>query len=452
MLTNKITLSSEKVLNFLIFFIPVSIILGNLITNINIFFICLFGLIKYRLQIFKLDQKILLYLLYSFFAYLILITLIKFIPSLYDKNLYIDSYKYDAAKASMIKSFLYVRYLIFFLVINKLIEQKALNIKHFFISSAFCSLVLALDIIIQVVTGKDLLGYPLIGNTPSGFFGTELVAGGYLQKFSLFFIFYGLFFWFNSLKKKIFFLIITFLFFLGLIVITNNRMPVLLFFASIFVFCLIERKIRKYSFIIVALSLIPFFLVTKFNVKYSHSIDNFYNTTKQIIQEAPKLFYYGKFNEKWYQHISKKNIIKSGPNGHLLVFNTGIQQWKESKLFGSGLKSTKINCKYNIEFVVCSSHPHNYIIEIFLDVGIIGFILIYTIFIYAVLNFKKFYKKNSNSKLRFISMPFFLIIFLEFFPLRSSGSFFTTSNAVLIFLFLAFLINSSRLYFVEKKI
>ena len=309
---------------------------------------------------------------------------------------------------------------------------------------------MGLDIIIQVLTGKDLLGYSIIGNTPSGFFGTELVAGGYLQKFSLFFIFYGLFFWHNSQKKQIIFFVFSFLFFLGLVIVTNNRMPILLFLTSIFIFCLIEEKIKKYFFIIIVLSLIPFFLVTKFNVKYSQSFDNFYNTTKQIIREAPKLFYYGKFNDKWYQSVQEKNIIKSGPNGHLLVFNTGIQQWKESKLFGRGLKSTKINCKYNVEFVVCSSHPHNYIIELLLDVGIIGFILFYTVFIYAVLNFKRFYKNNSASKFRFVAMPFFLIIFLEFFPFRSSGSFFTTSNAVLIFLFLAFLVNSSKLNLGEK--
>ena len=163
--------------------------LGNLVTNINIVLICLFGLIKYKFQIFKLDQKVYQYLLYSFFGYLIVITLVKYLPALYDKTLYVDLYKYDALKENIIKSFLFLRYLIFFLVINKLIQEKILNIKLFFISCAFFSSILAIDIFIQVVTGSDLLGYTIINNRPSGFFGSELVAGGYLQKFSLFFVF-----------------------------------------------------------------------------------------------------------------------------------------------------------------------------------------------------------------------------------------------------------------------
>ena len=449
MLTNKLIFSNKSLFNFLILFIPLSLMLGNLVTNINIVLICLFGLIKYKFQIFKLDQKVYQYLLYSFFGYLIVITLVKYLPALYDKTLYVDLYKYDALKENIIKSFLFLRYLIFFLVINKLIQEKILNIKLFFISCAFFSSILAIDIFIQVVTGSDLLGYTIINNRPSGFFGSELVAGGYLQKFSLFFVF-GIAFLFNTKSKKMFFFLsISMFFFFLAILLTNNRMPLLIFLGSIFIFFWLEKKIRKFFFILFLTSLITIFLGIKiFTSSYSEKIEftgpvmSFYYTTKELIQKGPELFYYGKLDER----------VQMGSNGHLLVFNTGIQQWKKSKIFGNGMKSTIINCKYNTPFLVCTSHPHNYIIEILLDVGIIGFILIYTLFFLATLNFFKFYNNTTDLRLKLISVPFFLITFFEFFPLRSSGSFFTTNNSVVIFLMLAFFINISRLHSEDKKL
>ena len=47
-------------------------------------------------------------------------------------------------------------------------------------------LTVGIDILIQVIFEKNILGYPITLNKPSSFFGTEHIAGGYIQKFSLF--------------------------------------------------------------------------------------------------------------------------------------------------------------------------------------------------------------------------------------------------------------------------
>ncbi len=124
---------------------------------------------------------------------------------------------------------------------------------------------------------------------------------------------------------------------------------------------------------------------------------------------------------------------------------------EENKIFGSGLKSFRINCEYG-KNTTCQTHPHNYFIEIMLDTGLIGLSLIYLIFIFAFFNFLKFYNGNINLQTRLISMPYFLIFFFEFFPLRSSGSFFTTTNSILIFLTLAIIINIEKIDNIEKKL
>ena len=144
-----------------------------------------------------------------------------------------------------------------------------------------------------------------------------------------------------------------------------------------------------------------------------------------------------------------KNKKSLGSN-HILLFNTGIQQWKESKIIGNGLKSFRINCEYakfkqfkNYHF--CGTHPHNYTIEIMAETGLIGVFLIYFLFLVSFYRSIEFYKKNFKINSIILSFPFFLIVVLELFPIKSSGSFFTTSVSSVFFLMLPFFINISKL-------
>ena len=159
-----------------------------------------------------------------------------------------------------------------------------------------------------------------------------------------------------------------------------------------------------------------------------------YSNAIEIIKKSPELFYYNTYDGKEMESI--------GQSGYLVHFNSGIQVWKSNKVFGGGLKSFRLNCTYGNN-QTCNTHPHNYLIEILVDTGLVGFILIYLIFIFSIFNFYKFYKYDLNSKALYI--PFFLIIFLEIFPLRSSGSFFTTGTACITFFMLAVTIGCSSL-------
>ena len=67
MLTNKISNLCQNLLNIIISIIPLSIILGSLAININVVLICLLGIVTYKSRIFKMEHRIFLYLIYSFF-------------------------------------------------------------------------------------------------------------------------------------------------------------------------------------------------------------------------------------------------------------------------------------------------------------------------------------------------------------------------------------------------
>ena len=103
------------------------------------------------------------------------------------------------------------------------------------------------------------------------------------------------------------------------------------------------------------------------------------------------------------------------------------------------------NAKFSI--FSCSTHPHNYYLELLSESGLIGTILMIAFFI--VLLSKSFYclkeyNRSLSTELIF-SIPFIIVIFIDIWPLRSSGSFFTSGNATFFWL-------SVAIFLAQKKI
>ena len=119
------------------------------------------------------------------------------------------------------------------------------------------------------------------------------------------------------------------------------------------------------------------------------------------------------------------------PNVHAKEFISGFKTWNENKILGGGLKSFRFNCPKI--YINCNNHPHNYYLEVLSDLGIIGFFIIITLLTYL------FYKTFFSKKI--VIIPFSLILFGEVFPLKTTGSFFSTSNSAFIFLFISLIIS-----------
>ena len=89
-------------------------------------------------------------------------------------------------------------------------------------------------------------------------------------------------------------------------------------------------------------------------------------------------------------------------------------------------------------------HPHNYYLEILTETGIAGFLLILCIF---VLSLYSVISKISLSTLILnyqIITPFIFLFLIEVFPLKGTGSFFTTVNASYLFLIMGIMIGLVR--------
>jgi hypothetical protein len=444
-----------NLINLLIALIPFTIILGNLAININIILICIFGITLYKLQIFKVDKKLYQYLIYSFFLYLILITLItninliiNFVPKI--AGLYFNVTK-DLYVENIIKSFMFLRFLILFLVINKLFEKNNFNLKFFYISCSFFVFLISLDIIIQSVFGKNLLGNPIVYNRPTSFFGNEYIAGGYIQKFSLFFMF--LFVSYVNENKKNFYFFILSISFLIPIILTVNRMPMLMYISSIFLIFFLRKQFKS-ILIFLLIVLLVFFSILKFypKTRMGMNLKKFHESSFQILNtvidfstKEPKkdvLLDDDVYGPSLPKLFTDKVVYNLDREGYILHFNSALQIWQTNKIFGFGIKSFRFNCTYGVG-QTCATHPHNYYLEILLDTGVVGLTLILLILVYSIFNFFNFYRYSSSANLKFFSIPFFIVFILEFLPLRSSGSFFTTNNAAIIFLMLAVIVGIS---------
>ena len=84
------------------------------------------------------------------------------------------------------------------IIVYLLSEYDILNFKYFFVSAAFSSVFISLDIIFQYIFGFNIIGLKSLHVTQNlpgyyfrnaGFFGDELIAGGFIKNFSFFSIF-----------------------------------------------------------------------------------------------------------------------------------------------------------------------------------------------------------------------------------------------------------------------
>ena len=178
------------ILNILFSLIPLSYIIGNFAINLNIFLLIVFSLIVHNKKIFKtklllIDKIILCFFVFALFS--AIINTIELSSSDHDYSI-------------LIKSILFFRYLLLYFILRFLVENNIINFKWFFISSLICTLFVSLDIFYQFTFNENIFGLePLHPSKLSGPFGDELVAGGYIHKFSLFSIFILPFFKFKKI-------------------------------------------------------------------------------------------------------------------------------------------------------------------------------------------------------------------------------------------------------------
>ena len=432
----KNTGNAKNYFSFLLALLPISFIAGNMIININVIILIISALVFYKIELFKFQFKLLDKFLLIFFI-LILFT------ALYNDIFFIVNDLYPSGYHTILKSVLFLKYLFLYFTIKFLIGNRIINLKYFFISCTSCALFVSFDIFYQFIFGRDLFGFEPVGRRLSGPFGDELIAGGYLQRFSIFSFFLTPLFFKDFSSKYLKFLIpIFFVIFFTALMLSGNRMPFILFVFTIFLIVLFQKQARKYllSFIII----FSFLFIFIYNANYKAKMN--FDTFKIQISSMLVLAAKGDFKNK------------NSPQ-YLREFATFYDTWLINKYIGGGVKNFRYYCHHrpnkdkNSKFI-CNMHPHNYYLEILTETGVIGFIVISLIFLQVLyLSFYKKYIIKSSLSANNIIVPFIFLFIAEIFPLKSTGSFFTTGNTTYLFLILAAIIGlSCKENLIEKKI
>ena len=122
--------------------------------------------------------------------------------------------------------------------------------------------------------------------------------------------------------------------------------------------------------------------------------------------------------------------------GHFLIAE---ELFKSNKFIGVGPKNYRQHCynneRYNRPPYVCTTHPHNSYIQLLAETGFLGFLMIFSLFIFFSINsIKHIYLRSPEpERFNFPKICLMASVLITLWPLTTSGSFF--NNYINIFYF-----------------
>lgn len=381
----KIKLLNYLNLFFIISFFPsfvTGVFLPNLVCGLFIVINLLFNFKK----LYKIFLKLLKLSYFFLFFYSILI---------------ISSIFSDHYNNSLESSALYFLFLIYFFSLIILFKDNQNSRKLFFFCGVITCFVLSIDGFYEFFNGVNVLGYSSIDGRLAGLFDERWVLGRYL--IYILPILVGIYFLeFDNLKKYKIFIFSTF-FLSGLIIIfSGERAAFIMFFIYLFLLFLflIKKLSLKYSFLILTLILLLISLPFLFTETSERIKDNF-------------LFYLTSTDFNTNQYLS--------------MFTTSWKMFIQNPFFGVGPNNFRLVCSdamYYVSKWSCSTHPHSITFQALAEIGMFGFIAIFSVLGYFV--YKSILlvlsKEFSNKSFGMFSLQSSIIIYL--FPFMITGNFF----------------------------
>ena len=390
----------EKIYLILFSLIPISIIIGSAISLLNILVILIFFL---TFTVKSLDKKILknptVLCLLIIYGYLIF-----------------NSFIAINLEISASRNFGFIRLIFLFIAINYLFSYSD-KTKKIFIFWALIILIVIFDSFIEFFLGRNILGYgEVYGERIVSFFKDEPIVAAYLNGFCFLLIgfFFDKYYFKNNYFKFIFY--ISVIIFFSCILITGERSNTIKTIFALIVFFYLNPYLNLKSKIFITFGMIVIFTLI-------------FNNSKYI-----KYRYF----EYFIPFITgKDNVHFISNNNYIVLYKSGYEVFKNYPYFGVGNKNYRLETK-DIEknkHYKNNSHPHQIYLELLSEHGIIGTIILLSLFFVLIFKNLKIIILTKNS----VQLGAFAYLVSVFLPIIPSGSFFNNFNISLFFLNLSIL-------------
>jgi O-antigen ligase len=309
---------------------------------------------------------------------------------------------------SIKSSLFYFRIGVFSCCIWYLVDKDKNILNYFYYTLIFCFSVLVIDGYFQYLTGSNLLGFNIISRRVSSFFGDELIMGSYLSR--LFPLLFALFLVKQKKNFEIYF--IGFLFILVDILIFMSGERSAFFYlnlSTVFIIVLIKKyqKFRLVTFIIAIICITILSL-------------NSPNLSKRMFKGPAK--------DMGLIKSSKAPTVFSPT--HDKYYRTAYEMFKDKPFLGHGPKMFRVMCKdekYAVGVSSCSTHPHNFYIQLLAETGILGFLFLIGAFIYVLYSALRQFKSiifKQKRPLTDYQVCLLAGILITVWPFSPNGNFF----------------------------
>lgn len=417
---NNFSIADEYYLNFLytiVLLFPLFLLTGPFLPDLTIV-ICslsfIYFILKYNLSNYLGNLFFKIFIV--FWIYIVFVSLIS-----------------DNILFSLKSSFFYIRFIFFSLFVFFLLNNFKFFPKFFFYSLTITLLIVLIDSYFQFYFGKSLTGFDKPKLRLTGPFGDRQIVGSFI--FRILPLYLSLYLY---IFKKINLKILIFIALLSILVLFSGERTAffLLTFFIFGVYFLINKKLLKLITILISYCLISILIILNIPSLKERMLDQTFQA----------------FGIKKYQKTNgEDNYFKDKPKrgfyifsrAHEVHYSTAYKMFKENPIIGLGPNLFRKKCsdeKFFIEQSSCTTHPHNFLLQLLAETGFIGslfylfilFILLKQILslIYAT-KIKKINLINSKLNIYILNLGFIVNSFMFFLP---NGNFFNNYLNAMIFI------------------
>ena len=407
-----------------IFFIPLLLISGPLLTDLTVTLSAIIFLI------FTVINKTYHHFNNKYFIFFLCFWIFISVNSLASENI-----------SSIKSSLTYLRFGVFFVLLSYLFNLNDNFPENFKKVILFSILILFIDSLIQYFVGYNTIGLPRSGRI-SSFFGDEKIMGSYIVK--LVPIYISLYFFKKKLVKLDLQIVLILFICIILILLSKERSALGLFILYISLLSFIFFDKKKHF-------IIYFFTIFSFLTLIFSTNEELYNRfILQVINDS-KVEIENKNTNETVLIEQKKNkfIIFTKTHDHLI--RESFKMFLDKPLIGHGTKMFRYKCsaKYseNESKLNCNTHPHNYYFQMLSENGLIGLFFLTIMFFYFFINyFKNLFLGNRFKHLNLFILP----NIINLWPIIPHGNFFNNWISVTIFLSIGFYIGYTQLKLSKK--